>query len=405
MPPASPTAEAVFPEIRQHLRQQMPVASKYAYFDHAAVAPLPSATAQAIAHYATQASEGGDLDWPHWSAGVARLRSNAARLIGAADDEIALVSNTTQGIGLVAEGYPWKAGDNVVVPANEFPSNLLPWKNLERRGVELRTVPVEPSGEIDLGRLANHIDRRTRIVSISWVGFCSGYRIDIDKVVELVHQRGSLLMLDAIQGLGVYPLDVTRTPVDFLCADGHKWLLGPEGAGILYVRQEHLNLLQPLGIGWNSLDSGGFDPASTHIKSSASRYEGGSTNMPGMLGLGESVRILQDLGASHASGPIAEAVLHNADCMEEQLRRADLTAHLPAAREHRSGIVPIGWEAADQAGETAYLAARKHCIRRGVVLSVRGGRLRASTHAYNNESDIERLVEALSEFRKQPDAA
>jgi selenocysteine lyase/cysteine desulfurase len=312
----------------------------------------------------------------------------------------------------------------VVVPDNEFPSNLLPWRNLARRGVELRLVPVPPSGELTPGDVAPLVDRRTRLIAISWVGFLSGFRIDLAAMAELAHSRGCLLSLDAIQGLGAFPIDVRASGVDFLSADGHKWMLGPEGAGIFYCQLEHLNLLQPLGLGWNSLASAGFDPASTAIKTNAARYEGGATNMPGMLGLGASLRLLNEQhglspdsgtfragGLSSADGPssandlprpsaspVAAAILENVAELEDLLTVAGFICHLPVDPKHRSGIMRVSWPEADAVGESVYLEARKHCIARDVVFSVRGGCIRISPHAYNNRDDHERLVAALVSF-------
>ena len=176
----------------------------------------------------------------------------AARLIAADADEIALVRNTTEGISLVAEGFPWQAGDNVVTLDNEFPSNQYPWMNLASRGVETRRVPTD-GGRVDLDRLAEACDRRTRIVSVSWVGYASGWRDRSGRAGRDGSRRGALLFVDAIQGLGAFPLDAHATGIDFLAADGHKWLLGPEGAGLLFVRREHLDRLRPLGVGWHSV--------------------------------------------------------------------------------------------------------------------------------------------------------
>lgn len=379
----------------------MPVSRRFAYYDHAAVAPLPEPAAMAVADYARQACEQGDTAWMSWSAAVSNLRREAAALIGASPDEVALVNNTTQGINLVAEGFPWKRGDNVLVPNNEFPSNLLPWRNLARLGVEVRAIPVPASGEIVPDLIEPLFDGRTRLVAISWVGFLSGFRLDVASLVEQAHAHGCLLSLDAIQGLGAFPLDVRECGVDFLCADGHKWMLGPEGAGLFYVRQEHLNLLQPLGLGWNSLAKGGFDPDSTALKSTAARYEGGSTNMPGMLGFGASLRLLNSLGAGRADSPVAAAILANVGELDELMTAAGMDCHLPRSPRHRSGIVGISWPEADRVGEAAYLEARKFCLDRAVVLGVRGGRLRASPHAYNNSEDHQRLVEALVAFRSR----
>lgn len=399
--------------VGEQLRSQMLVTDKLAYFDHAAVAPLTAPAATAIQEYARAAAAEGDVPWPSWALGVERLRGVAADFLGADQDEVSLLNSTTQGIGLVAEGFPWQAGDNVVVLDNEFPSNSLPWSNLARRGVELRRVPVDRSGVVDLAVLQRTIDKRTRIVSLSWVGFISGYRIDVGQVADLVHSCGALFMLDAIQGLGAFKIDVKATGVDFLAADGHKWMLGPEGAGLFFLRREHLELLQPLGVGWNSLAGGSFEPGSLQLKASAARYEGGSTNMVGMLGLGQSLNLLHQLhGAADDSSPIAQAVLANADLLAERLRQRQFNAYLPTAPLRRSGIVGISWPAtADrdaanssatdtpEVPEAVAVAARKQCLANGVVLSVRGGRLRASTHAYNNEQDIERLVDALVHFR------
>jgi selenocysteine lyase/cysteine desulfurase len=153
---------------------------------------------------------------------------------------------------LVAEGFPWQSGDNVVVPADEFPTNQYPWMNLASRGVETRQVPVE-GGRIDLNRLEAACDTHTRIVALSWVGFLSGWRTDLKAAAEMAHRRGALLFVDAIQGLGAFPIDVQTTGIDFLAAGAQKWLLGPEGVGLFYLRRDHLPTLRPLGVGAHSV--------------------------------------------------------------------------------------------------------------------------------------------------------
>ena len=184
------------------------------------------------------------------------LAATAAKMIGADADEIALVANTTAGISLVAEGFHWQPGDNVVTLADEFPSNVYPWFNLADREVETRRVPTDISGRLDLELLAEACDARTRMVTVSWIGFANGYRQDVARIAAIAHERGALLFLDAIQGFGAFPLDVNELGIDFLAADGHKWLLGPEGAGIAYIRREHLDRLRPIGPGWHSVVPG-----------------------------------------------------------------------------------------------------------------------------------------------------
>jgi selenocysteine lyase/cysteine desulfurase len=364
----------------------MPCAEKWAYFDHAAVAPISKPAQAVFVSWAHDLAENGCANWPQWAEQLEHVRRRGAELISASPDEIALVRNTTEGVNLVAEGFPWQAGDNVVVPADEFPTNLYPWMNLASRGVELRRVPVE-QGRVDLEKIAAACDARTRIVAVSWVGYASGWRNDVDALVELVHDRGALLFLDAIQGLGVFPLDVRRTPVDFLAADGHKWLLGPEGAGLFYLRREHLDLLRPIGLGWNSVvQPYDFDRIELNPKPAAARYEGGTYNMPGLLALGASLELL----AAFPTERVAARILAITDEICERLSRVG--AAIASCREplHASGIVSF-----ELPGRNPALV-RKGCRERHVLLSCRAGRLRVSPHAYANSEDIERLLTALS---------
>ena len=230
-------------------------------------------------------SADGDVYWLDWSSGLTDLRLAAAELLSAKSSEIALIPNTSTGICSIAEGLDWQAGDNIVFPDNEFPSNGIVWENLARRGVEVRPVPVDPSGEVRLDRLAAAIDARTKLVSVSWVGFASGYRIDLDGICDVVKSKQVLLMLDAIQGLGVFPLDVRKHAFDFVIADGHKWMLGPEGAGFMYIREEHLERIRPTMVGWGSVQAAGqFASRALRWKPDASRFEPGSPNMVGLLG-------------------------------------------------------------------------------------------------------------------------
>jgi selenocysteine lyase/cysteine desulfurase len=371
-------------------RQAMPVSRKWAYFDHAAVAPLPSATADAIHTWCTQATEEGDAVWPSWNRGVGKARTLAAEMINAEEAEIALVPSTTAGISLVAEGFPWREGDNVVTLANEFPSNLYPWMNQRFRSVETRRVTVPPDGRVDLDRVLAACDHRTRIVSLSWIGFASGYRLDLPKFVDAVHQRGPYFFLDAIQGLGVFPLDVRQVPVDFLAADGHKWMLGPEGAGIFYLRQQHLDLLRPIGVGWNSVKHRyDFSKVDLDLQATAARYEGGTQNMAGFLGLAASLSLLRDLGLRYDRSPLSTRIiaLNNYAC--ERLRARGATIVSPCGTSHQSGILSFQLPGCD------HDAIRTQCLQQGVILSHRGGCLRMSPHAYNNEADVDRLIELL----------
>ena len=372
----------------------MPVVDRWAYFDHAAVAPLCGPAREAIVAWAGAAASEGDTVWPEWARGVERTRDRAAGLLGADPGEIALVPNTTAGINVVADGLDWRSGDNAVVLADEFPSNLYPWMQQRDRGVETRLLPTD-GGRIDAARLREACDARTRVVSLSWVGYATGYRQPIAELADAVAAATggqALFFLDAIQGLGVFPIDVRQTPVDFLAADGHKWLLGPEGAGVLYVRCERLELLRPLGVGWNSVvDAHHFAHGEPRLKPDASRYEGGSANMPGLHALGASLELL----TAQPTHEVAESVLEVTDYLVEGLIRvgAKVASHRavePSGHDPRSGIVVADPPRGDSP------AARARLLEAGVVTSVRGGRLRMSPHAYTTHDDVDRLLEALS---------
>lgn len=370
------------------LRQQMPVTGRWAYFDHAAVAPLPRPSADAIREWAEDATASGDANWGRWQRRLEEARTLGAALMGARPEEIALVRNTTEGVTLVAEGFPWREGDNVVLPSCEFPSNRFAWINLASRGVEARLVPCS-NGRLELDALAKACDRRTRLIAASWIDYATGWRNDPSELAQLAHDKGALLFLDAIQGLGVFPLDVRASGIDFLAADGHKWLLGPEGAGLLYVAREHLDMLRPLGVGWNSVEhAGDFARPEMRLKNTAARYEGGTHPVGGFVGLAESLRLISQFAAK----ALAERVLEITDAACEELRGIGADIRSDRSRPRSSGIVAFDLPDRDPQ------QVRAHCRQHGVLLACRAGHLRLSPHAYNNEEDLDRLINALTKL-------
>lgn len=381
---------------RERLRAVMPAARRFAYFDHAAMSPLPQPTAEAFEKWLKEAVEIGGPIWGEWVKSVERMRAAAARLIGAHPDEIALVENTTAGISLVAEGLDWRPGDNVVTLADEFPSNVYPWMNLADRGVETRRVPTDASGRLDVERLAEACDARTRIVTVSWIGFATGYKHDVARIAEVAHKCGGLLFLDAIQGLGAFPLDVNVLGIDFMAADGHKWLLGPEGAGIAYIRREHLDKLRPIGPGWHSVSPGqDYTHIELNLRKAAARYEGGSQNNAGFLAFGASLELLSELGVEN----LAASILDITDQACERLTKIGAKIVSDRRPDHRGGQQRSGIVAFELPGKDP-MALKRHAKQQDVIFGCRAGRLRISPHAYNNEEDLDRLVEALTSYRE-----
>ena len=373
-------------EVWAEFRRQMPVANKWAYFDHAAVAPIPKPAHDVMVRWASEALLEGDAVWPDWNHLHEDCRNTAARLLNAERSEIGLIPNTTFGINLVADGLAWESGENVVLPEHEFPSNIYPWQALSDRGVEVRQVPLD-GHKINVDRLVDAIDEKTKIVSASWVGYASGYRIDPKEVSAAVHEKGALFFLDAIQGLGVFPLDVKDADIDFLSADGHKWMLGPEGAGLFYLKREHLDLLRPMNVGWNSVSQGNdYTNVSLNVRNAASRYEGGTQNMAGFIGLGASLKVLESMGLSSTSNAIGDRVIEVSDQLIKRLRECGAVIHTERGNGIDSGIVLFEIPGKEPA------AVRKQLLDHQVITSCRGGHVRAAVHAYNNQEDIEKLI-------------
>jgi selenocysteine lyase/cysteine desulfurase len=263
--------------------------------------------------------------------------------------------------------------------------------NQADRGVETRRIPAS-GGRVDVARLLEACDDRTRILALSWVGYSSGWRVDVGEIVEAAHRRGILVFLDAIQGLGVFPLDVQQTGVDFLAADGHKWMLGPEGAGIFYLRRDHLDRIRPTGVGWNSVvHAFDFSRCELNLRPAATRFEGGSQNMVGFHGLAASLKLLQQFGLTPHRSPLAERVLALTDYAAARLSERGARIVSPREATHRSGILVF-----EIPGQDDHPALRNRCLQEGIVLSVRGGGLRISPHAYNHEEDIDRLVDVVT---------
>ena len=228
-------------------------------------------------------AEHGEVHEPQWDKRVEEVRTLTGRLLQADPLDIAFIKNTSEGIGIVAEGFPWKAGDNVVTAAEEYPANIYPWMNLANRGVEVRQVPSRDR-RIPIDEIRSALSDRTRIVSLSAVEFASGFRNDLDAIGSLCRERGVYFFVDAIQALGALPVNVATTPIDFLAADGHKWLLGPQGAGILYVRRELVEQLHAVGVGWNSVvGARDFSKFDFRLKPHAGRSASGTLYVAGSL--------------------------------------------------------------------------------------------------------------------------
>ncbi len=375
------------------LRAEFPVTERYAYLNHAAIAPLPRRAVDRVAALALDVGATGDRHFPDRNRAYEEVRALAARLLGAAAaHEVAFVENTSTGLSLVAQGIDWRPGDNVVGTACEFPSNAYPWMQLADRGVEYRALP-ERQGRVDTGELLARIDGRTRAVAVSWVEYANGFRFDLGRIGAACRERGVLFVVDVIQGLGALALDVERDGVDVACGAAHKWLLGPEGIGLLYVSDRVVERLAPRRSGWRSMrDMERWTDLAIDWAEGAKRYESGTLNGLGIHALWGSLEILL------AAGP--EAVESRVLALADQAARglAELGFALVSSRRpgETSGIVTAVHPRLPTAALVERLAGR------GVIVAARAGRLRVSPHAYNTEEEIDRLLAELRTAVQNP---
>jgi selenocysteine lyase/cysteine desulfurase len=323
----------------------------------------------------------GSLHYGEWLAAYSGLRIAAARLTGADPSEIALVKNTSEGIATIALGLDWKPGDRMVGFREEFPANYFPWKRLEEKGVEVRWLSVgDPLDRID------DACRGAKLLAISFVQFLSGYRVPIQEIGEICRRNRCIFMVDAIQGLGAFPLDVRACRIDALAADGHKWLLGPEGCGILYINRELQDRVEPVEFGWTNVakynDYASRDMA---LRQDAGRYECGTLNTIGCFGLQASIEFLLEVGV----GKIAPVIRNLADRIAAGVESKGYRVLGDRTPENSSGIV--SFRKPGIAAEEVVRILRSH----GIATAPRTGWVRTSPHFYIAPAEIDRMLDAL----------
>lgn len=365
--------------------REFPVTQKCIYLDHAGVSPLPLRVKSAIETFLSEATNAGAFHSPKWSQQVVEIRRSCARLVHARPEEIAFVKSTSHGLSIVANGLDWKPGDNVLIYEKEFPSNIYPWLNLQRKGVVVKIIPSR-DGRIVIDDIEKLIDSRTRLLSLSSVQYANGFRIDLKNVGGLCRNKNVLFCVDAIQSLGVIPMDVKECNIDFLSADGHKWLLGPEGIGIFYCRKELVERIDPPLLGWKSVQNEfDFDHPDFALKTDAQRFEEGSMNLLGIFGLGAAIALLSEVGID----AIEERVLGLGDVIIREAERKGYSLLTPKARKERGGNVTI-------AGAFDPATTRDDLRGKGIMVNARGNGLRVSPHFYNTEEEIVTLFHALA---------
>ena len=291
------------------------------YLNHAAVAPWPKRTADAVKAFAQENLQCGTFYYSNWLEKELRLREQLRQLINApSKDDIALVKNTSEALSLVAYGLDWKDGDNIVSSNQEFPSNRIPWQSLQHRGVEFREADLKRSSSAE-NALFEMVDRDTRLLTISSVQFASGFRVNLEQIGEFCKQRNILFCVDAIQSIGAVQCDVQACQADFVMADGHKWMLGPEGLGVFYTTPEARDRLTLNQYGWHMVENlNNYANQPWEIAHTSRRFECGSTNLMGVHALSASVSLLLETGMANVETAILERAAFLMDAIDASPR-------------------------------------------------------------------------------------
>jgi cysteine desulfurase/selenocysteine lyase len=369
-------------------RDQFPVTAEHCYLDHPGTGVLPLVAVEAMAVAAIEFAEGGSEAFPTWDDRQEEVRDAGARLLGVPLEDVAFIKNTTEGLGFVANGLEWQAGDRVVVPDFEFPSTVYPFLSLRDRGVTVDLIePVGETRALPLELFEEALaEAPTRLVAVSWAQFGRAWRTDLSALADLCHAQGTLLCADIIQGLGVMPAELAEWGVDFAMADAHKWMLGPLGIGLLYVAHDHHQLLRPLEPGWASVaHREEWDNLTLDYDDTARRFEGGTTNLITIAGMGASIDLLLETGV--------DRIWAHVDTLTDRLA-AGLTEVGATVVSDRS---PAGRSAfltftVDGVDPTATAEALRED---GFICSDRGGGLRAGPHGYNTADEIDAFVTAI----------
>jgi len=371
-------------------RADFAVTQRYVYFNHAAAGVLPLSTVSAVERFIRAHAEEGVLGTFPYDLRMVEYREQIGRFIGADGSQIAIVPNTSAAAGIIAAGLDWNAGDEVLLCDNEFPANAIPWVALRRRGVEVRLLPTLRE-RLTPELLAREITSRTRLVAASWVSYADGYRHDLQGLAQVAHGAGALFCVDAMQGLGVFPIDVTERSLDALFCGGAKWMLALHGAAILYLGprlQERVELVAP---GWRSMrDMWDFHNYDQPFSTEAMRFESGTPNLIGTLSLVCAI----DLFTRSGQDAIAQHVLALTDRLAEGV--ASLGAELVTLRGAgiSSGIVTFRFPGYDS------LAIGRALQQDGIVATYRETGIRLSPHGYNSATEVDLVLEKLANIAR-----
>jgi len=377
------------------LADEFPLANDISYLNHAAVAPWPKRTADAVIAFAMENCQRGAQHYPHWMATENQLREQLKTLTGAhSTDEIAFAKSTSEALSFVAYGLQWRAADEVLICDQEFPSNRIVWESLEDRfAVKTIRVSFNDDEEPEQTLLAA-VTEKTRLVSVSSVQYGTGLKLNLSKLGKALRQKQVLFCVDAIQSLGICPVNVEEECIDFLMADGHKWLLGPEGLAVFYVRKDCQPLLSLSEFGWHMVKHrGDYSREDWQIAEDATRFECGSPNMVAVHALNASLTLILQVGIER----INQLITANIQTLKEKLAGIKgLRLITPAAAARSAGILTFTIDSVDME------RLHKQLVNHGVICAYRGGGIRFSPHFYTSGQALTKAVNTLKAVVLEP---
>ena len=366
---------------------EFPLEPSLCYLNHAAVAPWPQRTADAINAFATENIQQGATHYPRWEVKEKQLRQQLKELINAPSvDDIALLKNTSEALSVVAHGLKWQSGDQVIISDEEFPSNRIVWESLARYGVEVIEVNLTQAETPELA-IYDATTTKTRLISISSVQYASGLKVDLNQLGEFCTHNNVLFCVDAIQSIGAVVTDVQACKADFMMADGHKWMLGPEGLALFYCSEKVRDQLKLYQYGWHMIEeAGNYDKKEWEVAASARRFECGSPNMLTIHGLSASLSLILEIGMSTIEKSLQQRIDFTIDKLSSS---PGIEVLSPTETDRRAGIVIFKTENSDEASLHRYLMNQR------VICAKRGGGIRFSPHFYTPFPVIERAIEIV----------
>jgi len=378
-------------EIDKLLAHEFPVQKNLIYLNHAAVAPLPLRTGDAVKAFVDEYVHLGTKNYLAWAEHSDQLHADLATFINASSaDEIALLKNTSEGISIVAMGFPWQPGDTVLSSDEEFPSNRIPWQALADQGVQFKEITLRQAGKSPEQALIDAMDDSTRMLAISAVQYASGLRLDLEMLGKACKERDIAFCVDAIQMLGALPVDVEAANIDFMMADSHKWLLGPEGIALFYCRKKWQSMIKLFQYGWHMIDKyGDFNDKNWQPANSARRFESGTPNVLGIQAFAASLSLITEIGIEN----IEQRILHHTQLMYDFIdKSSNLEAIYTDLASMRSGIVIFRHCNCPAPQLFNYLRGQN------IMCAERGGGVRFSPHVYNTDEEIINALKMANDF-------